>query len=117
MVQSAGGGPRLPKGVRRPLVIKLKPGWRYESAGRKFVCKTGRSLRPSADLPKGSRISYMIPSLQRVDPKKLSADERDLARYIHIILPKGTEPAKHLRPVREWDCVDEAYVQPEVSLP
>jgi len=109
----------LPEGsdVRIPVDATLKPGWRYDSKGRVFVSDEGRRFRPGAELPKQSKIVYKVPSLARADVRKLSSPERDLQRYLQVILPPGQVASEHVEAVRHWPCIAEAQVGPQVSLP
>jgi hypothetical protein len=75
------------------------------------------SFRPTAELPRGSRVVAMVPELAEADPAKLSPDERNLARYVHVVLPSRRKPAAYLERVRAWPGVEEARLPPEVSLP
>ena len=104
--------------VRVPIEVKLKPGWRYDSAGRVFVsAHGGKTFEPQGSLPKRSRIVYKVPSLAQVDEKGLSTPEKELRRYMQVILPPGHSPAEYLEAVRSWPSVAEASAGPEISLP
>lgn len=84
---------------------------------RTFKSGSGEKFSPRADLPAGSRIVYKVPNLARADASTLSEPERELRRYMQVILPHGESPAKYLRVVRAWPSVEEAHAGPEVSLP
>lgn len=103
--------------VRTPVDLKLKPKWRFNPRRRVFESDSGEKFTPGGDLPKNSRIVYKIPSLAQADESKLSKSERDLQRYMQVILPAGESPAEYVDVIREWPCVAEAHVAPEVSLP
>ena len=108
---------RPPPGLsRRPVDLKLKPRWRFDTARGLFTTGSGRTFAPP-DLPKGSRIVYKVPSLAAADPAKLSRSERDLQRYIQVILPAKESPTTHLAAIRAWPCVETASAAPEISLP
>lgn len=101
--------------VGNSIDCKLKPGWRYDEERAVFVGPKGEALAPSA-LPEGARIVYKVPSLARASPKSLSAAERDLSRYLQVILPTGG--AEKLMPVvRSWSAIEEAHTAPEIGLP
>lgn len=100
-----------------PIEIKLKPGWTYHARRRRFESDAGKSCNPFADLPKGCRIVYKVPELLRQDPSRLSEPERDLIRYLQIILPPEASAADHVDKVRSWPCIQQADVGPIVSLP
>jgi hypothetical protein len=110
----------LPGGstVRTPIDVKLKRTWRFDKNRRVFLATAGETFEPWPTLPRGSRIVYKVPKLaEAVDPSRLSKPERDLARYMHVILPKGKSPADWVEAVRAWPPVEEANVAPDVSLP
>jgi hypothetical protein len=103
--------------VRIPVDLKLKPGWKFDPSHRFFESDSGERFTPRGDLPKKSRIVHKVPSLVRADPSKLSKDERDLQRYLQLILPASESPADYVALVRKWPCVAEAHIAPEMSLP
>ena len=106
-----------PGAVKPHLVVKLKAGYTLDRKDEKFVSSEGRSFSPGAALPKGSSVVAMVPALARVAPGKLSEHEANLARYVHIVLPKGKDPGKYLTIVQAWECVEEASLPPQISLP
>lgn len=110
-------GGSSPKGIPPHLVVKLKPGWRYDESVDVFISPKGRAKSPHADLPRGSRIVYMLPDLARADPVALSIDERQLARYLHVFFPKGTTVSDYLALASSWACVEDVELPPEISLP
>ncbi len=103
--------------IKRPLELKLKPGWRYESRRRVFTSDDGESFAPGGELPKYTKIVYQLPELSAADPSGLSEPERDLQRYMHIVLPSGKSPEGYVAVVSQWPCVAEANAGPEISLP
>ncbi len=103
--------------IRTPVDLKLKPGWRYEPSKRVFVSDDSEKFAPIGDLPKKTKIVYKVPSLAQADEGGLSETEKNLQRYMQVILPEGESPAKYLNVVRAWDCVEEAQTAPEISLP
>lgn len=109
----------LPRGgsVRVPLDFKLKPGWHFATKRGEFESESGERYSPRGELPKGSRIVYKVPNLARAAPSNLNEHERDLRRYMQVILPKGESPARYVRAIRAWPAVEEAHVAPQVSLP
>jgi len=112
-------GTPLPEGseVRIPVDAKLKEEWRYDPERRLFRSETGKRFSPRESLPKGSRIVYKAPILAEADPDGLSEAERDLRRYIQIILPKGKSAKDFVEEIRDWPCLQEAELGPDVSLP
>ena len=110
----------LPPGsqVRIPIEVKLKPRWRYDPARRVFVSATpGQTFDPRGELPRNSRIVYKVPALAGADVKGLSAPEKELRRYMQVILPPGQSPSQYLDAVRAWPSVAEASTGPQISLP
>ena len=103
--------------IRTPIDLKLKPKWTYNPSRRVFESDSGKKYTPGNDLPKNSKIVYKVPSLAEADESKLTKSERDLLRYMQVILPEGESPAEYVDVVREWPSVEEAHVAPEVSLP
>lgn len=103
--------------IRTPVDLKLKPKWRFNPSRRVFESESGEMFTPRDDLPKNSKIVYKVPSLARANEAKLSKAERDLRRYMQVILPPGQAPAEYVDVIRAWPCVEEAHVAPEVSLP
>ncbi len=104
-------------GVRTPIDVKLKKTWRFDANRRLFSSTSGETVVPAPTLPKGSRIEYKVPALAAADPASLSQPERDLARYMHVVLPKGKSPHEFVDAVRAWPPVESAEVAPDVSLP
>lgn len=103
--------------IRRPVDLKLRPGWRFDQDRRIFISEAGERVTPGAELPKRSRVVPTVPSLASADEATLSPAERDLRRYVQVILPPGEPPGRYVDAVRAWPCVEEANVAPEVSLP
>lgn len=103
--------------VPTPIDVKLKKAWRFDKSRRVFSSTSGETFEPAPTLPKGSRIIYKVPKLADADPAALSTPERDLARYMHVILPKGQSPHDFVEAVRAWPPVEDARVAPVVSLP
>jgi hypothetical protein len=104
-------------GIRTPVEVKLKPKWRYDSSKRVFESDSGERFKPSGELPKGTRIVYKVPALAEADPATLSKSEKDLRRYMQVILPEGESPADYVEAIRAWPSVEDASVAPEISLP
>jgi hypothetical protein len=110
---------RLPPGskVRTPIELKLRAKWRFDGKRRVFVSDSGEEFAPRGQLPRNSKIVYKVPSLVEADQARLSKYERDLRRYMQVILPAAESPAEYLDAVRAWPAVEEAHVAPEISLP
>lgn len=104
-------------GIKRPIDLKLKSGWRFDPSRRAFESDSGEKFTPRGELPKHTRIVYKVPALARADERGLSEPERDLRRYMQLILPEGESASDYVEAVRAWPCAAEAYAAPEVSLP
>ena len=104
-------------GILTPIDLKLKPKWRFDAKGGLFESAVGDQFAPRDDLPKGTKIVYKVPSLVKAAETNLSKHERDLRRYMQVILPKDESPADYVDAVRAWPCVAEAQVAPTISLP
>ena len=109
----------LPKdgSIQTPIDFTLKSGWRFDLKRRIFESDTGETFSARGELPEGSKIVYKVPNLARADASRLNDAERDLRRYMQVVLPRGASPAKYLKVVRAWPPVEEAHTGPEVSLP
>ena len=109
----------LPAGskVRTPIDLKLKPGWAFDTKRRVFVSRAGEEFAPRAELPRNSRILHKAPRLAEADETRLSKHEKDLRRYMQVILPAAESPADYVDAVRAWPPVAEAAVGPQFSLP
>ncbi len=105
--------------MRTPIDFTLKPGWRFDVKRQPgiFEFETGEKFSARGDLPKGSKIVYKVPNLARANPSRLNDAERDLRRYMQVILPPGESTNKYLKVIRAWPSVEEAHAGPEVSLP
>jgi len=101
---------------RRSIDFKLKPGWRFDEAKGVFIDPRGVELA-TPRLPKNSRVLFKVPSLARSPSKKLSGAERDLQRYMQVILPSPRSTKSVLQIVRSLPAVEEAHLAPEISLP
>jgi hypothetical protein len=106
--------PRSAK-IKTPIELKLKPGWRFDPKRRVFVSDRGQVFKPQ--VPRSSRIVYKVPRLAKAPSASLSLPERDLQRYMQVILPAGEPPRAHVDAIATWPFVEEAHVAPEVSLP
>ena len=103
--------------IQVPVEVKLKPRYRYDPGKRVFESASGARFDPGNDLPKKTRIVYKVPALAGMETAKLSKSERDLQRYMQVILPVGASPQDYVEIIRAWPSVEEAWVAPEVSLP
>jgi hypothetical protein len=104
-------------GLRPHLVMKLKSGWRFDADANAFVDARGRRCAQTDQLPTGTTLQPVSPTLQRKRAARLTAAERDLVRYFQIVLPAGADPRVHLDAVSGWPCAAEVRLPPIVSLP
>jgi hypothetical protein len=102
--------------VGKSIDCKLKPGWRYDEKRAVFVGPKGEAQTP-ASLPKGARIVYKVPNLSLASRRSLSPAERDLSRYLQVILPAARGVEKLVPLVQSWPAIEEAHVTPQISLP
>ena len=103
--------------IRIPIEAKLALGWRYDASRGEFVSGRGDVFQPGDVLPKQTKIVYKVPALAKADSAKLSEPERELRRYIQLILPPGEAAADYYKTVDAWPCVERATVGPDVELP
>ncbi len=101
--------------ILRPVDFKLKPGWRFDEAKQAFAGPAGESFRP--ELPKGARLVFKVPDLARSRRKGLSEAQRDLQRYMQVVLPQSFKPEEFAKKVKQWPCADSPHAAPVVSLP
>lgn len=101
--------------VLRPVDFKLKTGWRYDEAAKEFVGPAREKFVPA--LPKGARIVFKVPDLARSRRRNLSDGEKELQRYMQVILPAAVKAEKFAPKVAEWPCADDSRAAPNVSLP
>jgi hypothetical protein len=94
----------------------LKPGRRYDEAKGVFVDPKGVEFT-APRLPKNSRILYKVPSLAGSAVKGLSKAEKDLQRYMQVILPSPRSAKAVLETLRSLLAVEEVHLAPEISLP
>ncbi len=109
--------PLPPEAVLPSLDVRLKEGWRYEPRRRAFVSASGERFAVPPHLPEKTRIVPKVPALAAAEADRLSADEKLLARYVHIIFPRGADATKYLQEVRKWGPVEEARQPPAIGLP
>lgn len=105
-----------PGHIRVPVDLKLRRGWRFVPERRVFESASGETFAPRG-LPRNTRIVYKAPALARAAEATLSKPERDLRRYLQVILPAGESAADYVSLVRAWPSVEAAHVAPDVSLP
>lgn len=105
-----------PPGIGRPVSIRMKQGWTFDTKGRRFRGPRGETFAP-ADLPPGARVEPTVPQLAGRSADALSAAERDLQRYLQVVLPAEHDPEAHVGAIRTWPSVESATLGPAVSLP
>jgi hypothetical protein len=109
----------LPRGVKIAPTIEVKLGrdWRYDPKRGLFMSERGEQFAPGRALPGTARIVPKVPSLARTAPARLSKAERELTRFVQIVLPPRTDPARLIAAIRRWPSVEDAQPAPRVSLP
>jgi hypothetical protein len=109
----------LPRGVKIAPTIEVKLGrdWRYDPKRGLFMSERGEQFAPGRALPRTARIVPKVPSLARTAPARLSKAERELTRFVQIVLPPRTDPARLIAAIRRWPSVEDAQPAPRVSLP
>lgn len=100
-----------------PIDVKLKPGWHLDPRRGVLESERGERFSPRGKLPKGTRTVLKVPQASVRATTSRSRAERDLERYLQVILPPGELAADHLATVRQWPGVEAAHVAPDVSLP
>jgi hypothetical protein len=117
MISVEGHKPLRQPDIRPHLVLRIKTGWHYDAERRRFVSSKGDQVIPKRDLPKWTRIVPMIPDLAGKSAARLSPEDRNLARYFHILLPRGSKPRTYLNRVKGWVCAEEVTLPAEIGLP
>jgi hypothetical protein len=102
--------------VGKSIDCKLRPGWSFDEKREVFLGPKGEVEKPSA-LPKGTRIVYKVPSLAKRAARSLSEAERDLARYMQVILPSTAGQDQLLSAMQSWPAIEGADPTPQMSLP
>jgi hypothetical protein len=107
-----------PEELRPHLRVKLKKEWRFDPNEGAFHDLSGKHKGYATPrLPAGSRVVAMVPALAEADPRQLSKEELNLARFLYIMLPEAAKPEKILKEVREWSFVESAEPPRSISLP
>jgi hypothetical protein len=53
----------------------------------------------------------------RKRPERMTGKEKDLARFVEVVLPRGKKASDYLGKVEAWPFVEKVDAAPEVSLP
>jgi hypothetical protein len=98
------------------VVIKLKSGWQLDADGDAFVSgKTGRIV---PELPKGAALLPAMPIAPAPAARgKAAAAQRELARFVHLRLPRGMSVEEGLEMAHGWEAVESAEPPASASLP
>ena len=107
----------MPPGVRPHIDVKLAPGWHYDQSREKFISDKGDTFTTEQELPANTSIRHTAPNLAKKKPHTLSKSERNLASYVQVIFPYGTQVKDHLPKINKWPCVLEVHLPPQISLP
>ena len=113
---------RIPASAKlpTPVEIKLKAGWQFDAAQRAFVSARGERFTLRGALPPRSKVLHTTPDLaaaMQSGKARLTAAEKNLVRHLQVILPPSRARAKIVEAIRQWPCVENAALQPEMSLP
>jgi hypothetical protein len=68
-------------------------------------------------LPKNSSVRFKVPSLARSVAKDLPPAERDLQRYMQVILPSSRALQKVMKSLQAVPGIEVVSLPPEISLP
>jgi hypothetical protein len=102
---------------RTAVELVLAAGWRYNSRRRAFVSDNDELFRPPQELLASGQLVYKVPTLAKQNPQDLSVAERDLQRYMQLILPPAELTATLLEQLQAWPCIEAATPEPKISLP
>ncbi len=105
------------EGIRPHLDVRLEDGWRWDDKRGAFRTTAGETCEMGKMLPEGTVIRPTVEALAKADPKKLTPEERDLAHFVQIVLPKGADLAAVADTIGELPCVQSAKPGPKISLP
>ena len=92
--------------------MRLAPGWRLGAAGAVFVLNHER-----IELPAGCKVRPHIPALAAQPDAQLSTAERDLARYVQVLLPANAKKKAVRALLEKLDYVEAVTEPPAISLP
>lgn len=99
------------------LIVRLKRGWQLDAGAPRFVRARGAAIDLSALLPKGARALPRVPLLATRPAGELSAAEKNLARHVLVLLPKGSDVAAVQRALEKLAAVQQVSRPPDISLP
>lgn len=106
-----------PGDIRRPVIGKLKKGWTWDKQAAQFVGPRGKIFDPHDQLPPDTHCGLNVPILAKRRATSLSPAEKDLLRYIQILLPQGVEPEALAESIAQWPCFESAVASPRFELP
>jgi hypothetical protein len=98
------------------LIVQLKRGWRADLTAGAFV--HGRKRIRLHDLV-GAEVSLVphIPALAGKALRTLSAEERELARFVQVRTTLPSQLREAAKELKQCDAVDAVMLPPEISLP
>jgi hypothetical protein len=110
---------RKPSGTKIgvPIDVTLKPGWHLDPRRGVLESAQGERFSLRGKLPKGTRTVRKVTPASLGEPVSRSPAERDLERYLQVILPPGEAAADHVATVGAWPGIETAHVGPDISLP
>lgn len=116
MLPSMDPRPRKAVKTRPHLVLKARPGWRFDSSQRTFVSTSASEDSVSVEdaIPKHAEVVPRVPTAR---PEAESDTERDLACYWSVLVSARDDLQQIASELRGLKCVEKVDFPPEVSLP
>jgi len=105
-----------PPHLRAYLVLRLAPGWELDETRGGFSAGAELLSFPKA-LPAGATVrSHVSVSAAKPGKARLPA-ERELARYVQVLLPRGTRMEAVRAAFAALRCVETIFESPPAGLP
>jgi hypothetical protein len=98
------------------LIVQLKPAWRADLTADAFV-HGRRKIRLHDLIGAGVSLAPHIPAVAEKAPRSLSAQERELARFVQVRTTLPSQLRDAAKRLKQCDAVDAVILPPEVSLP
>ncbi len=90
------------------IVARLAGGWQLDTVNAAFVEeKTATQFDVGRRLPHRTRIEERFVSDAQDEPEV----------YVQFVFPPRSHVRRHLKKIQAWAMVEEAYINPSVSLP
>ena len=101
-------------GGRPFIVFRMKVGWELDPHSGAILYRGNAVAMPA--LPAGAEFRLAVPALAS-KRGKLASPDRELARYVHLLLPRTAVASEWLAIARGWDFCEAPQLPPVVSLP